>query len=144
MEAIQLFSSSSTPFRQQRLPFRRKTNLGPVIVKARGEANYGRDYWDMSVDENMITLRKRIKEINMLEKNDEPDWMEWEKEYFIHYNNDVCEAMGLLQNYLMSVRPSLGIGTMIFVTFCILFFAGTVSFHALEIARGIVSQFHSI
>ncbi|XP_048229680.1 uncharacterized protein LOC125370068 [Ricinus communis] len=124
---------------------RRRTRVD-MVVKARREGK-GRDYWGSSVDEGMIVLRRRIREINMVEESCDhhevsPGWMEWEKEYYVHYNQDVCEAMGLLQNYLMNVRPSLALGTLALVTFSVLISSGVVLFHALEIAKGIISGFH--
>ncbi|KAG5623684.1 hypothetical protein H5410_008902 [Solanum commersonii] len=65
------------------------------------------------VDENMIVLRMRIKDMKLLEteKSGPPsNWMGWEKKYFSHYNEDVCEAIGLLQMYLMETRPALALG----------------------------------
>jgi len=45
------------------------------------------------------------------EKSGPPsNWMGWEKKYFSHYNEDVCEAIGLLQMYLMETRPALALG----------------------------------
>ncbi|MCD7467459.1 hypothetical protein HAX54_004907 [Datura stramonium] len=65
------------------------------------------------VDENMIVLRMRIKEMKLLEAGElgpPSNWMGWEKKYFAHYNEDVCEAVGLLQIYLMETRPALALG----------------------------------
>ncbi|KAJ8567431.1 hypothetical protein K7X08_019639 [Anisodus acutangulus] len=48
------------------------------------------------VDENMIILRMRIKEMKLLEagKSRPPsNWMGWEKKYFAYYNEDVCEVI---------------------------------------------------
>ncbi|PWA99696.1 hypothetical protein CTI12_AA002240 [Artemisia annua] len=68
------------------------------------------------VDENMIVLRMRIKDLEMEEMDGLPptiseSWMEWEKKYYPDYNKDICEAMGMLQMYLMNTRPSLVLGT---------------------------------
>jgi len=40
------------------------------------------------VDESMIILRKRIREMKMIERNYEhpEDWMEWEKQYYACYD----------------------------------------------------------
>lgn len=144
MEATQLFSSPML----SRRPFSRRKNKDglAVVVKARQEGLNGGNYWGHTVDENMIVLRMRIKEMELLERshNDEPclDWMDWEKKYYVHYHADVCVAMGLLQNYLMNVRPSLGIGTLAVLTFSVLLSAGVVLGHALEISKEITSGFH--
>ncbi|KAH0671734.1 hypothetical protein KY290_026429 [Solanum tuberosum] len=81
-----------------------------VVINARFD-QYNRG--GRSVDENMIVLRMRIKDMKLLEteKSGPPsNWMGWEKKYFSHYNEDVCEAIGLLQMYLMETRPALALG----------------------------------
>ncbi|KAJ1684875.1 hypothetical protein LUZ63_016265 [Rhynchospora breviuscula] len=66
------------------------------------------------VDESMITLRKRMHEAKLAERNYEPpsDWMDWEKRYYIQYGTDVFELVGLLQGLLINTRPSLALGLM--------------------------------
>ncbi|KAA8530628.1 hypothetical protein F0562_005438 [Nyssa sinensis] len=63
------------------------------IVSASRDMNR-RDYSGRLVDESMIVLRLRLREMKMSEMNHTPplDWMEWEKRYYAHYNEDVCEA----------------------------------------------------
>ncbi|GMN28300.1 hypothetical protein TIFTF001_002013 [Ficus carica] len=103
------------------LPCRRRRlgGCGGGGVKAcASRGTNGRDNGGRLVDENMIVLRMRIRGVKMLENGhdgrDQPpsDWMEWEKQYFVHYNEDVLEGIGLLQNYLMNIRPSLALGAM--------------------------------
>ncbi|KAJ8545910.1 hypothetical protein K7X08_018493 [Anisodus acutangulus] len=48
-----------------------------------------------NVDENMIVLRMRIKELEAGKSGPSSNWMGWEKKYFAHYNEDVCEAIEL-------------------------------------------------
>ncbi|CAI9785430.1 unnamed protein product [Fraxinus pennsylvanica] len=65
------------------------------------------------VDENMIVLRMRIHQMKMAEGNHAPpppNWMEWEKKWYVNYDSDVFEAVGLLQNLLMDSRPSFVVG----------------------------------
>ncbi|KAL4652027.1 hypothetical protein ACB092_01G203300 [Castanea dentata] len=115
---------------------RRCVNL---TVAACGEANR-RDYWGRLVDENMIMLRLRIKEMKMMETNYQPpsNWMEWEKQYYPRYNEDVCEALGLLQRYLMNMRPGLAFGAIALVTFGVLISTCMVLFHAIDISKRIL------
>jgi hypothetical protein len=83
--------------------------------------NRGTDGWDLDsdrVDEDMIVLRKRIREIRITDESiSEPSgWTEWEKEYYLTaYSSDVCEVIGLLQRFLMNTRPSLAFGTILLV-----------------------------
>jgi hypothetical protein len=98
-----------------------------------------RDYGGRIVDENMILLRMRIRELKMSEMSQEPpaSWMEWEKKYYTQYDEDVCEAVGLLQSYLLSIRPSLALGMAALVILSVPFSAGVLLFHALEMAKAI-------
>lgn len=91
----------------------------PSVVLKRGVINARFDQYNGGgrsknmVDENMIVLRMRIKDMKILEteKSGPPsNWMGWEKKYFAHYNEDICEAIGLLQMYLMETRPALAMG----------------------------------
>ncbi|WMV16904.1 hypothetical protein MTR67_010289 [Solanum verrucosum] len=88
-----------------------------VVINARFDRG-GRN--KNMVDENMIVLRMRIKDMKLLEteKSGPPsNWMGWEKKYFSHYNEDVCEAIGLLQMYLMETRPALALGMLALICF---------------------------
>jgi hypothetical protein len=69
------------------------------------------------------------------------NWMGWEKQYFFRYNEDVCEALGLLQNFLMSTRPSLAFGLIALVILSVLISSGVALYHAIEIAKRILSGF---
>ncbi|PKA63505.1 hypothetical protein AXF42_Ash005400 [Apostasia shenzhenica] len=67
------------------------------------------------VDENMVVLRRRIRELQSEEENFCDDrtagWMEWEQRYYgSSYGSDVCEAVGLLQALLLSTRPAIAVG----------------------------------
>ena len=113
-----------------------------TVAASVGEKNK-RDYWGRQVDENMIMLRLRIKEMKIKETNYEPpsNWMEWEKQYYSRYNNDVYEALGLLQGYIMNMRPSLAFGVIALVTFSVLISAGVGLFHAIYIVKRIYMGF---
>ncbi|KAG7986094.1 hypothetical protein I3843_03G062700 [Carya illinoinensis] len=100
-----------------------------------------RSLWGRLVDENMIALRLRIREMKISETNYEPplNWMEWEKQYFLRCNEDISEALGLLQNYLMNTRPGLAFGMVALVFFSVLISSGVAFIHAMEIAKRILS-----
>ncbi|KAL1553640.1 hypothetical protein AAHA92_14290 [Salvia divinorum] len=59
------------------------------------------------VDENMIVLKMRIREMEMkeIEKH-----LEKEKDWYENYDSDVYELVGLLQILMMNNRPSLVLG----------------------------------
>ncbi|XP_050253602.1 uncharacterized protein LOC126699694 [Quercus robur] len=124
-------SLSSSP--RKRKPF-------SLIVNASRERK-GRHYGGRLVDENMIVLRVRMKDLKMQETKEEPpsNWMEWEKQYYAYYDEDVCEAVGHLQSYLMSIRPSLALGMVALVTLSVPISTGVVLFHIIEMAKRILS-----
>ncbi|KAI4346955.1 hypothetical protein L6164_007814 [Bauhinia variegata] len=115
----------------------RKLGTG-VVVRANQ-----RDQWGRSVDESMIVLRLRIREMKMMEMNQElpSDWMKWEKQYFAHYHEDVFEAVGLLQSYLMSVRPSVAFGMVALLALSVPMSSGMVLIQVLEMAKRILPCF---
>ncbi|KAK2652377.1 hypothetical protein Ddye_012233 [Dipteronia dyeriana] len=129
MEATKLLSSTLL-FRNRQvssssLSMHRTKPRKPIIIfhgksgRSGFARNYGGDYRERIVNENMIVLRMRIRENKMLETRNEPpsNWMEWEKKYYANngYDEDVCEALGFLQNYLMNMRPSLALGSIALV-----------------------------
>lgn len=95
----------------------------------------------------MIVLRMRIRGVKMLENGhdgrDQPpsEWMEWEKQYFVHYNEDVLEGIGLLQNYLMNIRPSLALGLVTLFILSVPISSALVIFHVVEITKQIFFRF---
>ncbi|XP_037496973.1 uncharacterized protein LOC119371254 [Jatropha curcas] len=95
-----------------------------------------------AVDENMILLRVRIREMKITEESDNPPshWMEWEKQYYAYsnYYNDVYEAVGLLQNFLMNIRPSLAFGILAVVLISMFISTGVVLFQFTEITTRIL------
>ncbi|KAK7280362.1 hypothetical protein RJT34_25426 [Clitoria ternatea] len=92
------------------------------------------------VDENMILLRMRIREIEKMEmKSKGPsDWTEWEKKYFENYDSDVCEAVGLLQRLLMNTRPCLAVGSLALLMLSMSMSFSISVFHLVELAKGIM------
>ncbi|XVF71493.1 hypothetical protein PTKIN_Ptkin12aG0041900 [Pterospermum kingtungense] len=123
-------------------PNYRRRSCSFITASSRG--NNGPDYVGKLVDESMIVLRMRIKDMKILEKSVEvpSTWMEWEKQYFVHYNADVCEAVRLLQNFLMNIRPSLGVGMAALVLLSLPISTGVTLFHALKLAQGFISRFN--
>ncbi|KAK2971071.1 hypothetical protein RJ640_022626 [Escallonia rubra] len=94
------------------------------------------------VDENMIVLRKRLREMRTEEAKDEApaDWMEWEKDYYSSYNSDVCEAAGLLQHFLMETRPSLALGMVALVIISVMISATVVGLSLVSIVEGVLAK----
>ncbi|KAL8157536.1 hypothetical protein AgCh_002297 [Apium graveolens] len=102
----------------------RKINLNPrsrhsnlLITSAYDKNQNGR-----VVNENMIVLRMRIRDIKMAESNEDQDvsenWMEWEKTYYRQkYSSDITKGVGMLQVMLMETRPSLVLGMLALVLF---------------------------
>ncbi|KAH7533870.1 uncharacterized protein LOC132803508 [Ziziphus jujuba] len=137
------FMIPNRPFMQPALPCLKRWSGGLSVAASKG--TNGRDYEGKLVDENMIELRIRIQEMKMLEMGDEQppsDWMEWEKDYFEYYKEDVCEGIGLLQNWLMNVRPSLALGFVALVSLSLPISSGLVFFRVLELSKLMLSGFH--
>ncbi|KAK9091724.1 hypothetical protein Sjap_024901 [Stephania japonica] len=107
-----------------------------VLAKA-----YDWDYGGRLVDESMIVLRKRIREMKMVERNYKPpkDWMEWEKQCYTSYDSNVCYAMGLLQTQLMNMRPSLALGMAALVALSVPTSTFFILFHLIGVTNGIFS-----
>ena len=104
----------------------------------------GRDYGrGKLVDENMIVLRMRIQQMKSVEAGEAPasDWMEWEKRFYVHYNEDVYQAVGLMQRCLMNTRPCLALGTLLLIILSVPISCVGVMLHVLEMAKGILPGF---
>ncbi|OIV91095.1 hypothetical protein TanjilG_30317 [Lupinus angustifolius] len=96
------------------------------------------------VDESMIVLRKRIHEMNMIERNYEPpsEWMDWEKRYYTSYDSMICEAMGFIQTQLMNTRPSLALGVMALVALSVPTSTALVLFHLVDFSKATLAGVH--
>ncbi|KAL5745097.1 hypothetical protein ACOSP7_026243 [Xanthoceras sorbifolium] len=123
MEATKFLSYSTTlPFQNHQVSSPLSTTCrkkprkpSTVFTMASARGGGGNPYGSgRTVDEDMIVLRMRIREQKMLEMRSEPppNWMEWEKKYYANngYGEDICEALGFLQNYLMNMRPAFALG----------------------------------
>ncbi|KAE9618704.1 hypothetical protein Lal_00046918 [Lupinus albus] len=109
-------------------------------IYASKKDSYGQHYDGKLVDENMILLRMRIREIEMVEmKMKAPsDWTEWEKNYSVDYVSDVCEAIGMLQRLLMNTKPSLALGMMALLMLSMSMSMSQLVFHVVEFTKGII------
>ncbi|KAL2546045.1 uncharacterized protein Fot_15455 [Forsythia ovata] len=108
-------------------PSRRKSVYSPVFAVKKDAGHDKGHLRGKLVDENMIVLRMRIHQMKTAEENHSPplppaDWMEWEKKWYVNYDSDVYEAVGLLQNLLMDSRPSLVLGVV-----ALMFISGSTS-----------------
>ncbi|TMW91288.1 hypothetical protein EJD97_014529 [Solanum chilense] len=111
------------------------------VINARFDQYNGGGRSKNMVDENMIVLRMRIKDMKLLEteKSGPPsNWMGWEKKYFAHYNEDICEAIGLLQMYLMETRPALAIGMLALICLSLSLSTYSMVHQLMEIAKFIL------
>ncbi|ESQ35304.1 hypothetical protein EUTSA_v10009026mg [Eutrema salsugineum] len=115
MEATLLISSS--PLRSHPLLSSQRIATGTKRRKQTTVCGYGNYYYrgGRVVDENMVVLRKRIHEMKMVERNYEPPshWMHWEKRFYCNYDATICDALSLLQTFLMNSRPSVAFGTLL-------------------------------
>ncbi|CAA7046408.1 unnamed protein product [Microthlaspi erraticum] len=88
------------------------------------------------VDENMVVLRKRIHEMKMVERNYEPPshWMHWEKRFYCNYDATICDALSIVQTFLMNSRPSVAFGTLLLLLVSVPVSTAVFAFHILDIA----------
>ncbi|KAJ1377701.1 hypothetical protein SESBI_48598 [Sesbania bispinosa] len=116
------------------------TTTHKSFISASKRDAYGHHYDGNLVDENMILLRLRIREIEMAEMKTKAhsDWTEWEKKYFANYGSDVCDAVGLLQRMLMNTRPGLAVGILALVMLTMSMSMSLVVFHLVELAKEIM------
>ncbi|TKY50939.1 hypothetical protein E2542_SST22446 [Spatholobus suberectus] len=121
---------------------RKASSFAPIMASMRGSAD--QNFSGRLVDESMIILRKRIREMNMIERNYEPpsDWMDWEKRYYTSYDSIICEAVGVLQTQLMNTRPSLALGAMTLVAISVPTSTAVVFFHLVELAKAVLAGVH--
>ncbi|WZY97826.1 hypothetical protein YC2023_070155 [Brassica napus] len=108
---------SSSPFRFHPLTTSHRI---ATITKRRKQTTVCCDYYYQGgrvVDENMVVLRKRIHEMKMVERNYEPPshWMQWEKRFYCSYDATICDALCILQTFLMNSRPSVAFGTLFLI-----------------------------
>lgn len=94
------------------------------------------------VDEDMIVLRLRIKELEMMEKGEKvcvpSNWFEWEKKYYMQFQSGICREIGYMQLFLMNSRPSFGMGIIGFVVSSVLISNVLLIFHGIEMIEGII------
>ncbi|KAK1280471.1 hypothetical protein QJS04_geneDACA002986 [Acorus gramineus] len=143
MEAL---SSTPPSFYPLVLPHPPKRSPRPSIscLARRKDASEGYSGGRL-VDESMIVLRKRIREMEMIERNYEPPshWMDWEKRWYATYQSDVCDAVGLLQDLLMEARPGVALGVMVLVLLSVPASMLVVCSRLMEVVLGILVRISS-
>ncbi|XP_028785514.1 uncharacterized protein LOC114741420 [Neltuma alba] len=116
-----------------------------AVVRASG----GREHqWGRVVDENMIVLRLRIREMKMKEKKKEEENEEgygmmdqWERKYYEgQYGEHVCAVVGLLQSYLMNVRPCFAVGMLLLVAFSVFLSSELLLFNSVDMVKALFSS----
>ncbi|KAK4785840.1 hypothetical protein SAY86_002529 [Trapa natans] len=124
---------------------RRRSTSSPRVLALRRGGNHRPDRGGSRiVDEGMVVLRMRIREMKQMEKSYEApiEWMGWERSHYEQYNSLVCEIVGLLQNQLMNTRPGLVIGALALILFSVASSSATLLIHAAGIAQWISSSLH--
>ncbi|KAK3024117.1 hypothetical protein RJ639_043576 [Escallonia herrerae] len=126
--------------------YRRRNHSSNSVLALKRDAGDRDHDGSRAVDENMIVLRKRIREMRTEQAKDEApaDWMEWEKGYYSSYNSDVCEAVGLLQHFLMETRPSLALGMVALAIISVMISTTVVGLSLVSIVEGILARFISL
>ncbi|XP_073135597.1 uncharacterized protein [Henckelia pumila] len=131
---------------------RRHTNVITTTTFARRREVHDQNFGGRNiVDENMIVLRKRIREVERDdEDNDDEEeeppagWMGWEKDIYPSYDMIICDAMRLLQSYLMETRPCFALGMLGLIALSVPISSAVVLFNLLELCRGVFSALHII
>ncbi|KAF3784355.1 hypothetical protein EJ110_NYTH06638 [Nymphaea thermarum] len=100
-----------------------------------------REFDGRIVDDNMFVLRRRIHEMKMVGRNYESPagWADWEKKYHVAYASHVCEGVGLLQRFLISTKPSVGVGMLVVVGLSLPTAASVVLFNLIGACNWILS-----
>lgn len=126
-------------------PFVSQKNKSFMISASKRDP-FGQHYDGKMVDENMIILRMRIREIEMLENKSKPPphWTEWEKKYVENYSSDICDGVGLLQTILMNTRPGLVVGILAMVMLSMSMSMSLLVFQLMELANTSMLAFSSI
>nr|XP_007143017.1 hypothetical protein PHAVU_007G036600g [Phaseolus vulgaris]ESW15011.1 hypothetical protein PHAVU_007G036600g [Phaseolus vulgaris] len=140
MEAISLCSSVFLSNPRSVKIFSSATTTRRTSISASESDSSGHYYDGKMVDQNMILLRMRIREIETVEmKGKGPsDWSEWEKNYFQNYGSDVCEVLGLLQRLLMNTRPSHALATIVVLMLTTSMPILQLLFHFVAFVNGII------
>lgn len=141
---VLLSNPSSGNIVRRSAPFNSHNNKSFICASKRDP--FGQQYDGKLVDENMIILRMRIREIEMVETKTKAhsDWTEWEKKYFENYGSDVCDAVGLLQRMLMNTRPALAVGILALFMLSMSMSMSLLMIHLVELANTSVITFSSI
>ncbi|XP_019090783.1 PREDICTED: uncharacterized protein LOC104740187 isoform X2 [Camelina sativa] len=147
MEAIVLIPFPSSPLRFHPLRTSQRIATG-TSKRRRTSTTVCADYYrgGRTVDENMVVLRKRIHEMKMVERNYEPPshWMQWEKRLYCNYDATICDAISLLQTFLMNSRPSVAFGTMLVLLVSVPVSSAVFAFRILDLALWLLDAAHVV
>ncbi|CAH8353829.1 unnamed protein product [Eruca vesicaria subsp. sativa] len=118
-----------------------------TVTKRRKQTTVCCDYYYKGgrvVDENMVVLRKRIHEMKMVERNYEPPshWMQWEKRLYCGYDAIICDALCILQTFLMNSRPSVAFGTLLLILVSVPVSTAFFAFRILDIFLWLINAIH--
>ncbi|KAL3830816.1 hypothetical protein ACJIZ3_019618 [Penstemon smallii] len=82
--------------------------------------------------------------MKMIERNYEApvEWMNWEKQIYTSYDSIVCDAMRVLQSFLMETRPSLALGMIALIALSVPISTAVVMFNLLEIIKVVLTGIH--
>ncbi|KAJ7943035.1 Mediator of RNA polymerase II transcription subunit [Quillaja saponaria] len=83
-----------------------------------------------------------MKELKLDEETAPSNWMEWEKQYYVNYDSDIFEAVGLLQSLLMNTRPCLALGMLALFMLSMTMSTSVVVFYVIELAKGTIAGIH--
>ncbi|EOA38634.1 hypothetical protein CARUB_v10010520mg [Capsella rubella] len=146
MEAILLIPSSPLRFHPLRTSSQRIAT--GTSKRRRASTTVYADYYrgGRTVDENMVVLRKRIHEMKMVERNYEPPshWMQWEKRFYCNYDATICDALSLLQSFLMNSRPSVAFGTMLLLFVSVPVSSAVFALRILDLAFWLLNAAHVV
>ncbi|KAL7132357.1 hypothetical protein ABFS83_12G068600 [Erythranthe nasuta] len=131
------FIQSFDPFSKTRTLVKPSSNRTKICASKRDQAHNRHNFNGRLVDENLIVLRMRIHEANMIEKNYEPprEWMDWERRFYASYDTIICDAMGHLQTYLMETRPSLVLGMIALIALSLPTSIGVVIYNLFQLIK---------
>ncbi|KAL7090899.1 hypothetical protein ACP275_12G071100 [Erythranthe tilingii] len=131
------FVQSFDPFSKTRALIKPSSNRTIIHASKRDQAHNRHNFSGRLVDENLIVLRMRIHEANMIEKNYEPprEWMDWERRFYASYDTIICDAMGHLQTYLMETRPSLVLGMIALIALSLPTSIGVVIYNLFQLIK---------
>ncbi|KAG2323837.1 hypothetical protein Bca4012_038109 [Brassica carinata] len=130
---------SSSPLRFQPLMTSQRI---ATLTKRRKQTTVCCDYYYRGG--KVVMLRKRIHEMKMAERNYEPPshWMQWEKRFYCGYDATICDALCILQTFLMNSRPSVAFGTLLLILVSVPVSTAFFAFRILDILLWLINAIH--